>query len=194
MQKDWKIMEKNLENYLKVYNLMSKEDCEKTIKKVEENFWQQHFFYNSLTLEKAAISGNQELEMSYSQGDEEDVIMKYIWDAFFQYTSELNFTWFRGWTAYSMVRFNRYKETTKMAEHCDHIHSLFDGEKKGIPVLSCLGILNDNYEGGELVFWENKKIHVKQGDILVWPSNFLYPHRVEPVTTGTRYSFVSWAW
>ena len=30
--------------------------------------------------------------------------------------------------------------------HADHIHSMFDGEKKGIPILSVLGVLNDDYE------------------------------------------------
>lgn len=36
-----------------------------------------------------------------------------------------------------------------MRKHYDHIHSIFDGQRKGIPVLSMLGILNNDYEGGE---------------------------------------------
>ena len=28
------------------------------------------------------------------------------------------------------VRFNRYSEKKKMALHADHIHSMFDGERK----------------------------------------------------------------
>ena len=42
--------------------------------------------------------------------------------------------------------------------------------------------------------FNNKKINLNQGDILIFPSVFLYPHKVEPVTKGARYSFVSWAW
>ena len=38
-----------------------------------------------------------------------------------------------------------------MRKHFDHIHSIFDGQYKGIPVLSFIGILNNNYLGGELV-------------------------------------------
>jgi predicted 2-oxoglutarate/Fe(II)-dependent dioxygenase YbiX len=30
--------------------------------------------------------------------------------------------------------------------------------------------------------------------ILVFPSDFLYPHKVCEVTSGERFSFVSWAW
>jgi predicted 2-oxoglutarate/Fe(II)-dependent dioxygenase YbiX len=71
---------------------------------------------------------------------------------------------------------------------------MFDGERKGIPTLSILGALNDDYEGGELVFWESEKIELKAGSIMIFPSNFMYPHRVDTVTKGTRYSYVSWVW
>lgn len=103
-------------------------------------------------------------------------------------------SWFSSWNGYSQVRFNRYGVDTRMKEHCDHIHSMFDGQRKGIPVLSILGSLNDDYKGGDLIFWQNKKIKLKAGSIMIFPSNFMYPHKVVEVTKGTRYSYVSWAW
>ena len=42
--------------------------------------------------------------------------------------------------------------------------------------------------------FEDKEIKLKTGDILIFPSNFMYPHRVEPVKKGTRFSFVSWVY
>ena len=102
--------------------------------------------------------------------------------------------WHSGWAGYSSVRYNRYSQDRKMAEHCDHIHSLFEGKRKGIPILSCLGVLNDDYEGGEFVMFEDFEIKLEQGDLLIFPSNFLYPHRVEPVKNGVRYSYISWTW
>jgi predicted 2-oxoglutarate/Fe(II)-dependent dioxygenase YbiX len=81
-----------------------------------------------------------------------------------------------------------------MKEHCDHITDMFDGTRRGIPVLSIVGILNDDYEGGDFIMWQDTKIDLKQGDVLVFPSVFMYPHRVERITKGTRYSFVSWTW
>ena len=81
-----------------------------------------------------------------------------------------------------------------MAEHCDHIHSMFDGKTKGIPTLSVLGTLNDNYKGGDFIMFKKNKINLKQGDLLIFPSIFLYPHRVEPVLQGIRYSYISWVW
>lgn len=79
-----------------------------------------------------------------------------------------------------------------MREHYDHIQSLFDGKLKGIPILSIVGLLNDNYEGGQFIIRGNE-VKLTRGDILLFPSNFMYPHEVKDVTKGVRYSFVSWA-
>ena len=81
-----------------------------------------------------------------------------------------------------------------MKEHCDHIHTIFDGKRRGIPVLSIVGALNEDYEGGEFIMWETEKIELPQGSIMIFPSNFMYPHKVMPVTKGTRYSYVSWTY
>ena len=71
---------------------------------------------------------------------------------------------------------------------------MFDGERKGVPILSCLGVLNNDYEGGEFVMFDDYKIDIKKGELLIFPSSFLYPHKVNPVTKGIRYSDISWVW
>ena len=64
--------------------------------------------------------------------------------------------------------------------------------------LSFIINLNNNYEGGELVFYKPiektaySKVSLQQGDLMLFPSNFLYPHRILPITKGVRYSMVSW--
>ena len=95
---------------------------------------------------------------------------------------------------FSTIRFNRYKSGQIMRQHHDHIHSLFDGNEKGIPVLSFVLNLNDNYEGADLFFWENHVVPLGKGDIIMWPSLFLFPHGVTEAKSGQRYSAVSWAW
>ena len=79
-----------------------------------------------------------------------------------------------------------------MRKHYDHIHSIFDGQRKGVPILSIVANLNEDYEGSEF-YCRGEKIELKTGDILLFPSNFMYPHEVKETTKGTRYSFVSWA-
>jgi predicted 2-oxoglutarate/Fe(II)-dependent dioxygenase YbiX len=107
---------------------------------------------------------------------------------------DFHFSWFDGWNGFTPLRFNQYKENKKMAEHCDHIIINEAGTRKGIPVLSIIGSLNDDYEGGEFIMFQDEEIKLKQGDLMIFPSVFLYPHRVEPVTKGVRNTFVSWAW
>jgi predicted 2-oxoglutarate/Fe(II)-dependent dioxygenase YbiX len=94
---------------------------------------------------------------------------------------------------FTPIRFNRYRTGTMMRKHYDHIHSIFDGKYKGIPILSLVGILNEDYEGGEFLFSSKHEIKFKAGDMLVFPSNFMYPHEVKEITKGERYSFVAWA-
>jgi predicted 2-oxoglutarate/Fe(II)-dependent dioxygenase YbiX len=81
-----------------------------------------------------------------------------------------------------------------MRQHQDHIHSLFDGTYKGIPVFSMVGNLNDDYEGADLFFWDGYKVPLRAGDICPFPSLFMYPHGVTEATRGLRYSFVCWYW
>jgi predicted 2-oxoglutarate/Fe(II)-dependent dioxygenase YbiX len=71
---------------------------------------------------------------------------------------------------------------------------LFDGEQKGIPILSIVGLLNNDFSGGNFIFFDDYEIKLTVGDIMIFPSLFLYPHRVEEITNGTRHAFVSWAY
>jgi|TARA_A100001391_G_scaffold30816_2_gene16488 predicted 2-oxoglutarate/Fe(II)-dependent dioxygenase YbiX len=63
--------------------------------------------------------------------------------------------------------------------------------------LSIIINLNDNYEGGDLVFTDSKlneikRLKLEKRSIVFFPSNFMYPHTIEPITKGTRYSIVAW--
>ena len=187
-------MNRDIESYLKVYKVLSDEDCIRTVdalKEKDEEF-QTHRFYNPR--QEIYQSKDHELSISYSNVETKDLIMEEIWNTIFKYIQEMKMEWFPGWTGYNEVRFNRYNTDTQMALHCDHIHDMFDGNRKGVPILSIVGCLNNDYEGGELVFWTDNVVELKAGEIMIFPSNFLYPHEVRMVTKGTRYSFVSWAW
>ena len=59
--------------------------------------------------------------------------------------------------------------------------------------LSTIIFLNDNFEGGELVFPElDITIKPKKGTLICFPSGRNYLHQVKPVTSGERYSLVNW--
>lgn len=53
--------------------------------------------------------------------------------------------------------------------------------------------LNDNYTGGEFSFFNKElKFKLKKGDVIVFPSNFMYPHEILPISSGERYSIITW--
>jgi hypothetical protein len=48
--------------------------------------------------------------------------------------------------------------------------------------------LNDNYEGGELLFpLQNFKTKPKKGSTVIFPCNFAFPHVSQPVTSGSKH-------
>lgn len=86
----------------------------------------------------------------------------------------------------------KYEKTGFYVPHCDHSGS-------APRTLSLVYLLNNDYKGGELVFVNPsdtnevlKKVDVQPNKLIIFPSNFIYPHSVLPVTEGTRYSLVSW--
>jgi len=85
----------------------------------------------------------------------------------------------------------KYENTGFFNWHADHFAE--------IPrTMSCILLLNNDYEGGNLCFRnpdgsEEWEVEVKPNRMIIWPSNFLYPHTVKPVTKGKRYSVVAWA-
>ena len=194
-------MNKNIEYYVfHKKNFLDEKFCENCVNELNKHVWEKHAWYSYKSDSLDILSGDNEPEVilgnifSDKVGKINDLIIQDLHSVILEYIKSFNFDWFGGWEGYSRIRFNRYFPGQTMLNHCDHIHDMFDGERKGIPVLSIIGILNDDYEGGELIMFEDKKIDTKKGDLLIFPSNFLYPHYVTPVTKGVRYSYVSWVW
>ena len=59
--------------------------------------------------------------------------------------------------------------------------------------LSVVYFLNDDFEGGELVFPDlDLLIRPRSGTLVCFPSDHNFIHGVNPVTTGHRYTVVTW--
>jgi predicted 2-oxoglutarate/Fe(II)-dependent dioxygenase YbiX len=86
-------------------------------------------------------------------------------------------------TGYDLLR---YDVGDYYRQHVDH----FEEHARSV---SCSICLNDEYDGGEFAFFDSEVLYkLNKGDVLVFPSNHLFPHEIKPVTKGTRYSIVSW--
>ena len=92
---------------------------------------------------------------------------------------------------FTNFRINRYSTGGFMKNHIDNIHHSH-GQKQGYPHLTSLIFLNDDYEGGDFVLCGDKWIEKIQGSAIVFPSNFMFPHEVKPVTKGKRHSIMTW--
>lgn len=80
----------------------------------------------------------------------------------------------------------KYDVGGKYVEHTDH----FKDKPRSLTIIINL---NDDYTGGELSFRNKTKIYeLKKGDLIIFPSNFMYPHEIIPVKSGTRYSLITW--
>ena len=165
--------------------------CKEIIGKLNIAEWERHVFYSNFA--ETNFSNKNEPLVNIELQDTELTFM--INDLVFNYLRKLNFPWFGACKNYTPLKFIKYDKFSKMKLHCDHIHSIFSSdEHKGVPILSVICLLNDDYEGGELVFFEDKVLTPSQGDVLIFPSNFLFPHEVNPITKGIRYSVVSWSY
>jgi len=80
----------------------------------------------------------------------------------------------------------RYKEGQFYVQHTDS----FKARPRAV---SCSFALNDDFEGGEWGFFDREMvIKAPKGSAVLFPSNFMYPHEIMPVTKGTRYSVITW--
>ena len=182
----------DLRNYVYNFpNVLPSSYCESLVEKIKDTEWKKHAYHNSASDE--SFTYDDDLYIRYlDDGEDNSILMEAIKNSLISYFNALQFDWFASWSGYSRVRLNKYSHNTRMRKHFDGIKSVFDGTRRGDPTLSVLGALNDDYEGGELIFWNDTKIELKAGSLLVFPSTFMYPHSVNPVTKGTRYSYVSW--
>lgn len=59
--------------------------------------------------------------------------------------------------------------------------------------LSCSFALNDDFVGGDWSFFGGDyTVTPPTGSVIIFPSNFMFPHEILQVKEGTRYSVVTW--
>ena len=184
----------NLEHFIHVEgNAISDDFCKQIIEEYDEpDDWKPG------TINDYEINEYRKCEVVYLSNDETlernlktrkkideklyDIITKQIKKYLKKYDS-LGYVQIKEDTGYMLLR---YKTGDYVKKHVD---TSSDQHR----TLSCSLILNDDYEGGEISFFNGEiKPHLKKGDLLIFPSSFTYPHQVLPVRDGTRYSIITW--
>jgi Rps23 Pro-64 3,4-dihydroxylase Tpa1-like proline 4-hydroxylase len=79
----------------------------------------------------------------------------------------------------------KYGVGQKFVDHVDNFNNTRS--------ISMVYYMNDDYEGGEIVFPRFNIIHKPEKDeMLMFPSIYVYNHEVLPVKSGVRYAVASW--
>ena len=184
-----------IEDYIYIENHIPVELCEALIDECNKKEWKKHK-WNNYGAGTFQSEETKELDVISCTQEQQNKITPHLIKALEEYQircstpgQKTSPPWL---TKFSPIRFNKYEVGNMMREHYDHIHSIFDGKMKGVPIVSIVANLNEDYEGAEF-YCRGKEIPLKTGDILLFPSNFMYPHEVKEAKKGVRYSFVSWA-
>ena len=99
---------------------------------------------------------------------------------------DYGYHWGVGINAYEAFNFVKYEGAgTHFRIHADHGPTY-------VTTISIVVYLNDDYEGGDIWFprMDNLSIKPKAGDIVVFPSTYIYEHASQDMISGTKYSVV----
>jgi len=183
---------KNLEDHILVFeNVMDPLLCDKIISEfLDEDEWKKTQIGNGelneevrsattiIMLDPDILKKNQAFR---TELDREVFVC--AGNAIKKYIEKFPYTKIQEDTGYEILR---YKEGQFYVQHTDSF-------KVGPREISCSFALNDDYEGGEWGFFDRElKYKLKKGSCIMFPSNFMYPHEIMPVTSGTRYSVITW--
>ena len=179
---------KDLKEYIFIENIIPGNICKLIIGQAEKQQWKRIWYSDNPTEKIPSWADNFEsTELSQHIINR---VEEYARPAIQTYCSMFSFSSLQNIGNWHI---NRYHQDQYMNTHVDHIYDMFENVG-GVPVITIVVNLCDEYTGGEFKFWDTWAPELKQGDLMLFPSNFLYPHQVTPVLSGTRHSLVGWAW
>ena len=174
----------NLEDYIKCYdNVVDQETCKNIVNNINFND-----FERARTSDDTEISGFRNCYQKVLSKEFDKKIYECVGKVLQKYAD-------------TFVHFS----TGLTTEDTGYMHFIYKGSDKGeykthtdhfdlYPrVLSCSFILNDKYDGGDFSFFDGEHVVKKKtGSVVVFPSNFCFPHAVTPVTNGDRHAIITW--
>jgi len=183
---------KKLEDYIKVFDgVLTNELCDSLLKEFSgEDEWSKTVIVNGDVNDK--VRAAETIILSYPHVIERNQEIRSAIDkqlftsaaaVIKQYNENFSNCCIQEDSGYELLR---YKEGQFYVQHTDSF-------RERPRAVSCSFAINDDYEGGEWGFWDREKVvKLKKGSAILFPSNFMYPHEIMPVTKGVRHSVVTW--
>jgi hypothetical protein len=181
-------------------NAISKVDSEKIIQTLESKLTNSssniYKWHSAMVTESdSAMSDARDCldfkisSNSYGPRDKENSelydIHQIAFDAIHPNVQDYGSYWGVGISYYEAFNFVKYEGAGKHFNiHADHGPAY-------VTTVSVVAYLNDDYEGGEIRFPRfDLTIKPKRGDVIVFPSTYVYEHASLPMKSGTKYSIV----
>jgi len=181
----------NIEDYVKVYhNVLDIETCKK-LSLLLETYPNKMRFCNNLT---NLIRSGEFLDLS--QNEKFNLYIRKIIDKVLnivikKYTKEVKSFYYSYGDSINHYHYQVLKYTKD--DHFKIHHDHYAENTNYSRLLTVCIYLNEYYEGGELEFPSIKKtFKFKTGDVIIFPSNWMFYHGVTPITSGNRYSITVW--
>ena len=182
---------KSLNDYIQVFeDVVPNELCDAILKEyMPDGLWTPTYVGDGVidrdirNVDSIAISRNEVIGENFTRRLLDNELFKCAASAIKQYNEKFPEAMIESDSGYDLLR---YETGQFYKQHTDS----FKAQPRAV---SCSFALNDDYEGGEWAFWDKEvKIKPKKGSVVMFPSNFMYPHEILPVTKGTRYSIITW--
>ena len=182
----------NLDQFIRVYdNILTHKECKLILDEyAESNEWYDAMVGGGVKKDnvrkceiahislKDVISKNQEVRKKI-----DSLIFDKAGGAASRYIQEFPHCNISTDSGYDLLRYNQGGFYT--------IHT--DNYKDRPRTVAMSLMLNDNYDGGEIAFFEREHIiKPSAGSVVIFPANFMYPHEIMPVLSGTRYAIITW--
>ena len=184
-----------LEDYIKIYdNIISEETCDKIVMEYEHSHeWDLGRLSDGIvdsnirSCDTVYMSTKKSFDINYTTRKQLDnIIFEKTGNVLSQYKKDTRCEFLKFITTDSGYNLLRYREGGFYSQHTDHGKTA----SRSISLSICL---NDNYKGGDFAFFDKElTFSLKKGSAIIFPSNFLYPHEIMPISNGTRYAIVTW--
>jgi predicted 2-oxoglutarate/Fe(II)-dependent dioxygenase YbiX len=182
----------NIEDYVKVYsNILSTEICNKLSALIEEYPNKIRFSDDLNNLlrsgEFADMRKNKKFDLYVRS-----IIDKLLKVVIKNYSQDVKSFYYSYGDSINHYHYHalKYGKNDNFKIHHDHYAETLNYSR----LLTVCVYLNEDYDGGELEFPSIKKtFKFKTGDVIVFPSNWMFYHGVNPILSGNRYSLTVWA-
>jgi predicted 2-oxoglutarate/Fe(II)-dependent dioxygenase YbiX len=188
----------NLKNELLDYSLTIK----KAMKKPLINLINEEIYHNVDEWEMGTVKKGEDRNIrsvklrGFEEGDIGNSISKrIIYNELKKFTSTINDEYKKNVSGFYFSEKNYFQflyYDKLMNGHYDYHTDHFLQNPRVLTILVGLNS-TDEYEGGELLVGNQKEgVKLGEGDLVLFPSNFMYPHKVNQVTKGARKVLIIW--